>query len=247
LGEASEIWGPLLFLLEVIMYEDYENLDYLAHHGILGMKWGKQNGPPYPLSDAKHDRVVQRAEKKRIRREKRAADKKAKILSDPKKIVKYQSKLTKREIDSALKKLDSVDKVRERITESTLKKHIKKVRLSNKKKRWAATPEKLQANAHKFTPEELDEAIKYLQNTEKIFNARLERASRPSKVIGTIGAGIGNVANTIGNVNKVRDNTAKLFGGFTTDEKHKQWLKENTSDEMFKILNEKKKGKKEDD
>lgn len=116
------------------MYEDHENLNYLAHHGILGMKWGKQNGPPYPLSDAKHDRVVQRAEKKRIRREKRAADKKANILSDPKKIVKYQSKLTKREIDSALKKFDSVDKVRERITESTLKKHIKKVRLSNKKK-----------------------------------------------------------------------------------------------------------------
>ena len=25
--------------------------DYLAHHGILGQKWGHQNGPPYPLRD----------------------------------------------------------------------------------------------------------------------------------------------------------------------------------------------------
>lgn len=27
---------------------DY-NSNYLAHHGILGQKWGQRNGPPYPL------------------------------------------------------------------------------------------------------------------------------------------------------------------------------------------------------
>ena len=30
------------------------NNDYLAHHGIQGQKWGKRNGPPYPLEAGKH-------------------------------------------------------------------------------------------------------------------------------------------------------------------------------------------------
>ena len=34
---------------------------YLTHHGILGQKWGKQNGPPYPLNPANRSSV----EKKR--------------------------------------------------------------------------------------------------------------------------------------------------------------------------------------
>lgn len=28
--------------------------DYLAHHGILGQKWGTRNGPPYPLDGSDH-------------------------------------------------------------------------------------------------------------------------------------------------------------------------------------------------
>ena len=31
--------------------DDY-NKDYLVHHGILGQKWGQQNGPPYPLDNS---------------------------------------------------------------------------------------------------------------------------------------------------------------------------------------------------
>ena len=29
-------------------------MEYLEHHGILGQKWGKQNGPPYPLDSGDH-------------------------------------------------------------------------------------------------------------------------------------------------------------------------------------------------
>lgn len=34
--------------------------DELMHHGIEGQQWGKRNGPPYPLSAARHRAVVKR-------------------------------------------------------------------------------------------------------------------------------------------------------------------------------------------
>ena len=39
------------------------NLDqnYLSHHGVKGQKWGKKNGPPYPLDSKTAERVKSKA------------------------------------------------------------------------------------------------------------------------------------------------------------------------------------------
>lgn len=36
---------------------------YLAHHGIPGQHWGQKNGPPYPLDQKTHNKVVKNREK----------------------------------------------------------------------------------------------------------------------------------------------------------------------------------------
>lgn len=51
--------------------------DYLSHHGILGQKWGKQNGPPYPLGGSDHSAAEKKAGwKKSLDNDGRTIDKK---------------------------------------------------------------------------------------------------------------------------------------------------------------------------
>lgn len=45
--------------------------DYLAHHGIFGQKWGKRNGPPYPLGSQGESKSHRSAEEKRLAKDAR--------------------------------------------------------------------------------------------------------------------------------------------------------------------------------
>lgn len=38
-----------------------QNSSYISHHGILGQKWGKKNGPPYPLGVGDHSASEKKA------------------------------------------------------------------------------------------------------------------------------------------------------------------------------------------
>lgn len=57
----------------------YNPESYLSHHGIDGMKWGKRNGPPYPLDEGQKSSA-----------EKRAARKEAKLSYEEKRARKHK-------------------------------------------------------------------------------------------------------------------------------------------------------------
>ena len=59
------------------MRNDFET-NFLMHHGILGMKWGTRNGPPYPLRDTMHSAAEKAAGWRKSLKEKSEAKKKAK-------------------------------------------------------------------------------------------------------------------------------------------------------------------------
>ena len=40
--------------MSTLYYETSTHNNTLSHHGVLGQKWGKRNGPPYPLNASDH-------------------------------------------------------------------------------------------------------------------------------------------------------------------------------------------------
>ena len=67
-----------------------ENSNYLSHHGILEQKWGKRNGPPYPLGSGSSGNNRSRSEKREARKQKRAVKK---FARDTKKYIKNRQQI----------------------------------------------------------------------------------------------------------------------------------------------------------
>lgn len=49
-------------------FNDFLDENNLSHHGVPGMKWGKRNGPPYPLTSGASSNSIYKDAKKRVNR-----------------------------------------------------------------------------------------------------------------------------------------------------------------------------------
>lgn len=204
--------------------------DYLEHHGILGMKWGKQNGPPYPLSDKIHDRVVKAKEKHKENRRK-------KILKDPKKLYKHSDEFTTEELDTALAKIDARNRVKERIPQKEKKeKKEKEVRLSLMKRHWAKSAKSLDKHVNRYKPEELKKALDILDGKHRVYDKKMSEIDRPRRMIQVGADYIGAVSNVIRNIKGFKD-LVKKDDPFALTAKDKRKLALNDLEVVDSIKN----------
>lgn len=162
--------------------------DYLQHHGILGQKWGRRNGPPYPLDAGDHSASEKKAgwrqslaenrdkvkakvseikaasdarkESKAEEAVKRYEEEKQRILNsgDYAQIAKIKDDLTTNELDAAMRRAETLAKLNQRAG------IIEEPKLSRKEERAAKKEAKKEAKAE-------EEARKYEEEKLKIINS----------------------------------------------------------------------------
>lgn len=164
----------------------YYKPDYVEHHGIIGMKWGDRNGPPYPLSNSEHSAVVKSADKKSTRSGRKLTWRQRR---------KAKKNLKKARAAAAQKRLD--DKEKERLVRegSASEVYARRNDLTIEQKRRAQ--ERLN----------LDDQLATLSAKELA-----RRKSKVDKMITTLDRAAkitGGVYNTANNINNIR----KLFSG----------------------------------
>lgn len=101
------------------MQNDY--LDYIAHHGIAGQKWGQRNGPPYPLEPSNYsyqERKLAKANANKNRYEKKSE--RANAKGD-----KLYRKAEKLIAKSNVNKLKGAAPIRTKISDAKLDKSIR--------------------------------------------------------------------------------------------------------------------------
>ena len=145
--------------MERLLYEyDYQKPeltdDFLEHHGIIGMKWGQKNGPPYPLSSKistgkrlrstvggiKKKLPKSKKQKQKEERERYSKMSKEEIINtkNVKAMNQRSSEFTDQEINKVLNRLNTEDR-------------LSKIALDNKPSRTKKVIDHLKKNSFIYT------------------------------------------------------------------------------------------------
>ncbi len=171
-------------------------MSYLKHHGILGQKWGKKEGPPYPLGSGDHSSAEKSAakaagvkigsdsgkgsianvkkkstrsksvKKEMTEEEKRAAAVEAVKSGDRKKIAKYASYLTSQELQDAENRVRNLSNI---TREEPREKKASKAEMEKQEVIRSGDKEKVREFADKMSYQELSEAMNRIDLNAKLY------------------------------------------------------------------------------
>lgn len=183
------------------MRNDFES-NYLMHHGILGMEWGKKNGPPYPLDEKDHS----------------AKEKKAGWIKSLAKAAKDHK--VKKQRKKALKKAQEVRK-QQRAEEKKQKAFEK----DKEKILRSGDPKLIMQYRKQLTDNEIQSALNRIRNEGELnkFIAASEKSGMDK---------IDNMMKTVGKVSdwaetgiKAYDRTAEIYNTFFAQSEKEKWPK----------------------
>ena len=180
-------------------------MSYLEHHGILGQKWGKKEGPPYPLGSGDHSSAEKSAakaagvkvgqdsgkgsianvkkkstssksaKKGMTEEEKRAAAVEAVKSGDRKKIAKYASYLSSQELQDAENRVRNLSNIT-RVDQSQQK--MSKADVAKMEAIRSGDKEKIKEYADQMSYNELSEAMNRVD-----LNAKLNYVKPPKTAL----------------------------------------------------------------
>lgn len=183
-------------VIDETMYED----EILEHHGIIGQKWGKMNGPPYPLDPNKdYSKAELRAMRKEARKEARKENRRKKKIAKKDEIEKQKTeeeeKLEKEEAKNRAVVSGSaseVEKYKDMMTNEELRLAQERVRLYQELNNLKLTDlrqnnAKIQEEIDRISKENnlRDQKLKEKYSPGK-GEAALEKTARISEKIGRI-------------------------------------------------------------
>lgn len=156
--------------------------DFLAHHGIMGQRWGKRNGPPYPLAPEAHSKSEQDAGwQSSLKNDKRSFG-----SSFDKKVAKAEEKRQKAR-EKALKKARKVAAKKRSDELKDLKRQLKdekqaaKIAKMKQKLLQEGDLSKISKKSKYFTNEELQYAQQRAQLLDKTKNPQQQQNNQQNQ------------------------------------------------------------------